>query len=98
MDSDPSRDDDEWGEEKGYAAVGNGSAAQSIGVVVKKDERIEDLKRCLVDTVYGTDFGFRANPEVRAEVLELVNQLEALNPNPAPVKAPGVLDGNWVLL
>lgn len=65
---------------------------------VEKDSRNEDLKRCLVDTVYGTEFGYRASPEIRAEVLELVNQLEAVNPTPAPVDATSVLDGKWVLV
>uniref|UniRef100_A0A2P2JTI8 Uncharacterized protein MANES_17G014600 n=1 Tax=Rhizophora mucronata TaxID=61149 RepID=A0A2P2JTI8_RHIMU len=96
-DSDPPKDEDEW--EGGYAASGNGSAAaQGAGAVVEKDAKIEELKRCLVDTVYGTDFGFRASPEVRAEVSELVNQLEAANPTRAPVDAKDLLDGNWVLL
>jgi len=60
--------------------------------------KLTELKRCLVDTVYGTELGFRAGPEVRAEVSELVGQLEAANPTPAPNEAPGALDGNWVLL
>ncbi|CAK7356078.1 unnamed protein product [Dovyalis caffra] len=98
-DSDPPRNDDEWEEE--FVAVGNGTAAApstSSEVVVEKDERIEELKRCLVDTVYGTDFGFRASPEIRAEVLELVNQLETVNPTPAPVDATDLLDGKWILV
>ncbi|TVU31487.1 hypothetical protein EJB05_23174, partial [Eragrostis curvula] len=61
-------------------------------------ERREDLKRCLVDTVYGSELGFRASSEVRGEVVELVTQLEAANPTPAPVEAPDLLDGNWILL
>ncbi|TVU02193.1 hypothetical protein EJB05_52336 [Eragrostis curvula] len=61
-------------------------------------ERREDLKRCLVDTVYGSELGFRASSEVRGEVVELVTQLEATNPTPAPVEAPDLLDGNWILL
>lgn len=95
-DVDTPKDDDEWEEE--YIAAGNGSAAQGTGAVVEKDDRLEDLKRCLVDTVYGTNFGFQASPEVRGEVLELVNQLEAVNPIKAPVDATGILDGKWVLL
>lgn len=93
-DSDPPKNEDEWGE---YVSQGNGSA----GPVVEEDDdnnKLRDLKRSLVDTVYGTEFGFRAGAEVRAEVLELVNQLEALNPTPTPVEAAGVLDGNWVLV
>ncbi|KAJ8448419.1 hypothetical protein Cgig2_022047 [Carnegiea gigantea] len=56
-----------------------------------------DLKRALVDTVYGTDFGFRASAEVRAEASELISKLEAVNPNPNPTEVPNLLDGNWVL-
>ncbi|KDP30383.1 hypothetical protein JCGZ_17112 [Jatropha curcas] len=95
-DADPPVRDDEWEEE--YAAAGNGSTSQSTGVVVEKDDNVGDLKRILVDTVYGTNFGFQASPEIRAEVLELVNQLEAMNPTQTPVDAAEVLDGNWVLL
>ncbi|GLU05375.1 hypothetical protein SLE2022_224770 [Rubroshorea leprosula] len=95
-DSDPSKDEDEWGEQ--YASTGNGSPAQGGTTEEVVDDKVGDLKRCLVDTVYGTELGFRAGPEVRGEVLELVNQLEALNPTPAPVEAPQLLDGNWVLL
>lgn len=96
--SDPPKDEDEWGGD-GHVGTGNGSAAKvgaETGEVV--DEKLNDLKRCLVDTVYGTEFGFRAGLEVRAEVLELVNQLEASNPTPAPTQTPELLDGNWVLL
>lgn len=90
--SDPPRKEDEWGGEiggKAEADAGNGSAMS---------DPTWELKRCLADSVYGTELGFRAGSEVRAEVLELVNQLEALNPTPAPVENPELLDGNWVLL
>lgn len=107
-DSDPPKEDDEWGGDAGgggggveeYVAAGNGTPSAQGEATVGGEEvdRVGDLKRCLVDTVYGTDFGFRAGQEVRAEVLELVNQLEAANPTPAPVDATGLLDGNWVLV
>ncbi|KAK9120519.1 hypothetical protein Syun_018136 [Stephania yunnanensis] len=87
-DFDPPRDEDEWGAD-GAAVDGSGSVG---------DDGVGDLKRCLVDTFYGTELGFRASPEVRAEVLELVNQLEAANPTAAPTEEAGLLDGNWVLL
>ncbi|KAK0590320.1 hypothetical protein LWI29_025352 [Acer saccharum] len=99
-DSDPPKDDDEWEEE--YVRQSNGSAAQVVDKEEEEEEEedaaVSDLKRCLVDTVYGTELGFRASPDVRAEVLELVNQLEAINPTPNPVEATAALDGNWVLL
>lgn len=107
-DSDPPKDEDEWEEkEEEYdGGTDNGSAASAAAVAVapaakeveEYDDKLGDLKRCLVDTVYGTELGFRAGSDVRAEVLELVNQLEALNPTPNPVNAAGVLDGNWVLV
>lgn len=87
-DSDPPKDEDEWGR------GGNETPEMGCG----EDERLRDLKRCLVDTVYGTDLGFRASTEVRAEALELVSQLEAANPTPAPTESPELLDGNWILL
>ncbi|OWM64165.1 hypothetical protein CDL15_Pgr018736 [Punica granatum] len=106
-DSDPPKEeqDDEWGADVAgdgtaddYVSGGNGSAAAAAPAAAAVDDKVGDLKRCLVDTVYGSDLGFRASPEVRAEVLELVNQLEAANPTPAPIEASGLLDGNWVLV
>ncbi|CAI0470943.1 unnamed protein product [Linum tenue] len=90
---DPPVNEDEWEEGYSAAAVGNGNTAPT-----KVDDATEALKRSLADTVYGTDLGFRAGSEVRAEVSELVSQLEAVNPTPAPVDAAPLLDGNWVLL
>ena len=54
------------------------------------------LKRILIDSLYGTDRGLRASGETRAEVAELVVQLEALNPTPATTYSP-LLSGDWVL-
>ncbi|RID61778.1 hypothetical protein BRARA_E00895 [Brassica rapa] len=82
--SDPPTNEDEWEEREGGGDEGV--------------DKTWELKRCLADTVYGTELGFRAGSEVRAEVLEIVNQLEALNPTQAPVENPELLDGNWVLL
>ncbi|KAL4295488.1 hypothetical protein GQ457_12G001530 [Hibiscus cannabinus] len=111
-DFDPPRNEDEWEEE--YIETGNGTAAAAAAASASVqggaadatekeetagfDDRVADLKRCLVDTVYGTELGFRASQELRAEILELVNQLEAVNPTRAPVEATQLLDGNWILM
>nr|KJB37718.1 hypothetical protein B456_006G217700 [Gossypium raimondii] len=110
-DSDPPRNEDEWEEQ--YVEKGNGTPAAAQGaaepataaaepatadVAEGFDDRVADLKRCLVDSVYGTELGFRAGQELRAEILELVNQLEAVNPTRAPIEATQLLDGNWILL
>lgn len=87
---DPPKDDDEWGAEAGFLS-GNGS-------LVPADDKLGDLKRCLVDSLYGKELGLRATLEDRAEILELVNQLEAANPIKAPTEALDLLDGNWILL
>ncbi|KAJ0970851.1 hypothetical protein J5N97_018810 [Dioscorea zingiberensis] len=92
---DPPENEDEWGGEADsgtFYEIGNGSP------VAEEGDKLGDLKRCLVDTFYGTELGFRASSEVRAEIFELVTQLEALNPTPAPTSTPELLDGDWVLL
>ncbi|KAL8540014.1 hypothetical protein ACS0TY_001564 [Phlomoides rotata] len=86
-DPDPPKGDDEWG-----ADMGNGIPVSDGG------DKLWELKRALVDTVYGSDLGYRASAEVRAETLELVSQLEAANPTPAPTECPDLLDGNWILV
>ncbi|PRQ18935.1 putative plastid lipid-associated protein/fibrillin [Rosa chinensis] len=100
--SDPPVNEDEWGGADEAVEIGNGTPAkaeaESTEEVEEVDSKLTELKRCLVDTFYGTELGFRAGSEVRAEVVELVNQLEAANPTPAPTENPGLLDGNWVLL
>ncbi|XP_052169581.1 probable plastid-lipid-associated protein 3, chloroplastic isoform X1 [Oryza glaberrima] len=91
--ADPPTNDDEWG--------GDPAPPPPLPPVPEEDneeERREELKRCLVDTVYGSDLGFRASSEVRGEVLELVTQLEATNPTPEPVQATHLLAGNWILI
>lgn len=101
-DADPPRYEDEWeegGADGEYIDKGNGSPATTIkGQTEEADDKLEGLKLALVDTVYGTELGFRTGSEVRAEVSELVTQLEAANPTSAPVEEPGLLNGTWVLL
>ncbi|WVZ09531.1 hypothetical protein V8G54_014061 [Vigna mungo] len=103
-DSDPPKDEDEWQEggeapdSGGYIDGGNGTPVAEAPSEEGVDDKVEGLKRALVDTVYGTELGIQAGSEVRAEVSELVTQLEAVNPTPAPVEEPALLDGNWVLL
>lgn len=101
----PSKNEDEWGEGAkndagSYSDAGNGTPAFASEAPVEEggNDELEGLKRALVDTVYGTELGFRAGSEVRAEVSEFVAQLEAANPTPAPVEEPELLNGNWVLL
>ncbi|CAL9079712.1 unnamed protein product, partial [Musa textilis] len=91
--ADTPKDEDEWGREPGGAEYLSGN-----GTPVPSDDKLEDLKRCLMDSLYGTELGLRASVEDRAGILELINQLEASNPTPAPTEAPELLDGNWILL
>ncbi|XP_074271992.1 plastid-lipid-associated protein, chloroplastic-like [Silene latifolia] len=91
-------DDDEWGPERSST---NGGAA----VAVKEEEKdevvttaeVESLKRQLVGSFYGTDRGLNASSETRAEIVELITQLEANNPTPAPTEALSLLNGKWIL-
>ncbi|GMP90285.1 hypothetical protein CsSME_00041487 [Camellia sinensis var. sinensis] len=78
----------------------NGSVGEEAKVIDDDDDddKLMELKRCLVDSVYGTNLGFRASVEVRVEVLKLINQLEATNPTSVPTEATDVPDENWVLV
>ncbi|GAB2298923.1 prolyl aminopeptidase [Dionaea muscipula] len=86
-------DDDEWGTEKGAPL----SAAAVAEPPVKEPSEIDELKKALLDSFYGTDRGLRASSETRAEIVELITQLEAKNPTPAPTDALSLLNGKWIL-
>lgn len=58
---------------------------------------IEKLKKQLVESFYGTNRGLCASSETRAEIVELITQLEAKNPTPAPTEALTLLNGKWIL-
>lgn len=75
--------DDEWGPD-------------SV-VVMESEPDIDILKKQLVDCLYGTNRGLSASNETRAEIVELITQLEATNPNPAPTQALTLLNGKWIL-
>jgi hypothetical protein len=91
--ADTPTNDDEWGSERKPTPPKAEEAPAPAD-----DDGLEELKRCLADTVYGSGLGLQASAEVRGEVVELVAQLEAANPTTAPVQAPDLLDGNWILL
>ncbi|KAF4379224.1 plastid-lipid-associated protein, chloroplastic [Cannabis sativa] len=87
-------DDDEWGPEP----VGERSAV----AVAEEEAPVEpsetaNLKKALVDSFYGTNRGLKASSETRAEIVELITQLEAQNPTPAPTEALPLLNGKWIL-
>jgi hypothetical protein len=44
------------------------------------------LQAALLDSLYGTERGLAARSEVRAEINELITQLEAKNPTPSPTE------------
>eukprot|EP00246_Nothoceros_aenigmaticus_P013766 TRINITY_DN4920_c0_g3_i1.p1 TRINITY_DN4920_c0_g3~~TRINITY_DN4920_c0_g3_i1.p1 ORF type:complete len:330 (-),score=15.44 TRINITY_DN4920_c0_g3_i1:77-1066(-) len=80
---------------------GEGSGSQ-VAQTILHDSRataaeVSNLKQCLVDTFYGTERGLRAGSDTRGEIVELISQLEAKNPTPAPTQALSLLDGKWVL-
>jgi len=56
-----------------------------------------DLKTRLLEAFYGTDRGLAATSETRAEINELISQLEAGNPTESPADALELLSGTWEL-
>lgn len=81
------------GGDSGAVAVAEVPAGEDAVVTTKN----EDLKKKLVDAFNGTERGLRASSETRSEIMELINQLEALNPTPAPTEALSLLNGKWIL-
>ncbi|KAJ0434591.1 putative plastid-lipid-associated protein [Helianthus annuus] len=69
----------------------------AVAVAEKEPTEIDLLKKQLVDSFYGTNRGLSATSETRAEVVELITQLEAKNPTPAPTEALPLLNGKWIL-
>lgn len=84
--------DDEWGPEKLEPA-----GTMAVVEEEEKPSEIDRLKKALVDSFYGTDRGLKASSETRAEIVELITQLEAKNPTPAPTEALSLLNGKWIL-
>ncbi|KAM3701365.1 hypothetical protein ACJW30_05G165800 [Castanea mollissima] len=66
-------------------------------VTTVEPSEIDKLKKALVTSFYGTSRGLRATSETRAEIIELITQLEAKNPTPAPTEALTLLNGKWIL-
>ncbi|XP_041023322.1 plastid-lipid-associated protein, chloroplastic-like [Juglans microcarpa x Juglans regia] len=89
--------DDEWGPEKEEGSAAPVAVAEPEEVEEAKPTEIERLKKALVDSFYGTDRGLKATSETRAEIVELITQLEANNPTPAPTEALTLLNGKWIL-
>lgn len=90
----PSLQDDEWGAASDLPPKERDS---SVGDISVDNSGLAELKRCLVDCFFGTEYGLRASSQIRAEIGELISQLEAQNPTPVPTEAIS-LQGNWVLL
>ena len=86
--------EDEWGEGKTSEVA---PSTDTATVVEEEPSETKDLKRALVDSFYGTDRGLRASSETRAEIVELITQLEAKNPTAAPTEALNLLNGKWIL-
>uniref|UniRef100_A0A0C9SAD9 TSA: Wollemia nobilis Ref_Wollemi_Transcript_4013_1555 transcribed RNA sequence n=1 Tax=Wollemia nobilis TaxID=56998 RepID=A0A0C9SAD9_9CONI len=91
--------EDESGEEEsGEGALPSNGGTATATAVEEEPSEIRDLKRALLDSFYGTDRGLRASSETRAEIIELITQLEAKNPTPAPTEALSLLNGKWILV
>ncbi|KAK7245912.1 hypothetical protein RIF29_40766 [Crotalaria pallida] len=62
-----------------------------------EEKDVERLKKTLIEAFDGTDRGLQAKRDERGEIVELINQLETLNPTPVPTDALTLLDGKWTL-
>uniref|UniRef100_M4EL14 Plastid lipid-associated protein/fibrillin conserved domain-containing protein n=1 Tax=Brassica campestris TaxID=3711 RepID=M4EL14_BRACM len=88
---------DEWGPDASERGSNVSVAEKEAEEAIESVEETERLKRSLADSLYGTDRGLSASSETRAEISELITQLESKNPNPAPNEALFLLSGKWIL-
>ncbi|KAK6154622.1 hypothetical protein DH2020_008870 [Rehmannia glutinosa] len=79
------------------AAGEDESEAPSVAVLEKELSGIDLFKKQLVDSFSGTNRGLHVSTETRADIVELISQLEAQNPTPAPTEALPLLNGKWIL-
>ncbi|CAM8979544.1 unnamed protein product [Rhodiola kirilowii] len=90
--------DDEWGNDPIEDVPSDAAVAVAEEEVEPASvKEIADLKKKLVVSFDGTDRGLKAKSETRAQIVELITQLEALNPTPAPTEALPLLNGKWIL-
>ncbi|KAI9085341.1 hypothetical protein K1719_032718 [Acacia pycnantha] len=94
-------DEDEWGPDNKKEGEGEGEGEGSaVGVAVAEEEKVSEaldtdrLKKALANSFYGTNRGSKATSETRAEIVELITQLEARNTDTAALH---LLNGNWIL-
>jgi hypothetical protein len=87
--------EDEWGPEpEGGSAVTGPAVAEAPA---PEASEVAELKARLKEALDSTERGLLASSETRAEVVELITQLEARNPTPAPTEALTLLNGKWIL-
>ncbi len=55
-------------------------------------------KAALLELIAGKNRGMLATESDKQVILSAITQLEDYNPNPRPLEAPELLDGNWRLL
>ncbi|XP_059285788.1 light-induced protein, chloroplastic [Lycium ferocissimum] len=89
--------DDEWGPELEQIKPSGVAVAEEEPPKPKEPSEIDLLKKELTDAFYGTNRGLSAGSETRAEIVELITQLESKNPTPAPTEALTLLNGRWIL-
>ena len=84
-------------EEVPAVAVAVAEVEEKKEVRTVEPSEIDRLKKALVTSFRGTNRGLSATSETRAKIIELITQLEAKNPTPAPTVALTLLNGKWIL-
>ncbi|KAM7264447.1 hypothetical protein ACFE04_002130 [Oxalis oulophora] len=76
-------------------------SGRGVAVAVEEENPLsetESLKKAQIASFDGTSRGLTASNETRAEIVELITQLEVENPTPAPTEALPLLNGKWILV
>lgn len=89
--------EDEWGDDPSGPDTAEESLKKTVNSAAEEFSGVAELKTGLIDNLFGTDRGLKVSSETRAEIVELITQLEAKNPTPAPTEALPLLNGKWIL-
>lgn len=87
---------------RSYQSEGSASPEDTFEAVAvssgTSEMTLSDIKAALLDSLYGTERGLSAFSEIRAEINELIGQIESKNPTPNPTEVLEKLTGTWKLV
>ncbi|XP_024357347.1 probable plastid-lipid-associated protein 2, chloroplastic isoform X2 [Physcomitrium patens] len=98
QDADDKNDEEQKSFDAGDEEEGHQNEEHGEEIVADHDNhQRDDLKKSLANAVYGTNWGMNATRETHAAIADIITQLEAVNPTPAPTENLETINGKWIM-